>query len=180
MDEREEAAAAAVKRGYELFRAHDDVPGAIRVFQQVLAALPGWKDAYVGWEQAAYADPAERLRATRARLEGLPAEPEEDLGWWLERLLMWQPPDLVVTGLVLERMGALYPESPILRFQRARWHMWSGDPDRACDELYEVVACQPQCDGAWLRSELEAYVEFDALPADRLTALIARIDALGR
>lgn len=55
---------------------------------------PRMKEAYVGWETSACAggDYAGNARAFRARLEAFPVETDEELGWWFERLMMFEEP----------------------------------------------------------------------------------------
>jgi tetratricopeptide (TPR) repeat protein len=175
---KEESPAAAVKHAYTLRNAgrRDE---AIEAFRSIVAAMPDCREAYVGWETCAEGD--ELLAATRARLEAFAVETEEELGWWLERLCMSGPAALKSIVLVLDRMASIYADSPIMFFARARVSMWNDDPASAAEALFQVVAHQPDTDGAWLRAELEEYEELAALiDTEAFALLMERVDALRR
>ncbi|MDX2015702.1 MAG: hypothetical protein SFW67_36245 [Myxococcaceae bacterium] len=142
--------------------AKGDRTGARRLVRALGDSSPT-RSTFEVWEACAGGDHALLLEATSARLKALQVEPEEDLAWWLDRLLMFEPPDLECVALILARMQALYPASPLANFVQARVHARRGEVQAACEALSRVVALQPQANAAWLEREVSEFREFDGL-----------------
>jgi hypothetical protein len=169
-------AAREVSRGYDL-RNSGRLEEAIDVFRAVIAARPGFKEAYIGWETCC--DDDDLIAPTKARLDAFSVESEEDYGWWLERLLQSECLNIASVGMVLDRALGIYADSPNLFFSRARWLVRKGELSSACEALEKVVAAQPEADSTWLREEVGEFEELAGLAASaELAALIARIDLM--